>query len=98
MYSVRCRVPMASQLSERSRDAKPHSILVSVDRADNWTLLFLYVSTRDAIMASIHRNHGTVAALLADIKHQPDDVTQHSKTSFHETSYAPAHSASGKNR
>jgi hypothetical protein len=54
-------------------------------------MLLLHVSTRDAIMASIHRNHGAVAALLADIKHQPDDVT-------HETSYAPDRGASGKNR
>ncbi|PNF39081.1 hypothetical protein B7P43_G04352 [Cryptotermes secundus] len=53
---------------------------------------------KDAILASIHRSQGAVAALLTDIKQQPGDVTSETKTPLHETRYAPDHSASGKNR
>jgi hypothetical protein len=68
------------------------------EQGTQFIILLIYISTRDAIMASIHRNHGTVAALLTDIKQQPDDATPDTKTSLHETRYAPDHSASGKNR
>jgi hypothetical protein len=69
-----------------------------VVQTTQFIVLLIYIFTRDAIMASIHRNQGAVAALLADIKQQPDDVTPVTMTSLHETRYAPDHAASGKNR
>jgi hypothetical protein len=68
------------------------------EQTAQFILLPIYIPTRDAIMASIHRNQGAVAALLADIRQQPHDVTLDTMTSLHETRYAPDHSASGKNR
>lgn len=84
---------------------KPHSSTqecrqmnwLMTEQGTQFIMLLIYISTRDAILASIHRNQGAVAALLTDIKQQPDDVTPET-TPLHDTRYAPDHSASGKNR
>lgn len=85
---------------------KPHSSTqecrqmnwLMTEQGTQFIMLLIYISTRDAILASIHRNQGAVAALLTDIKQQPDDVTPETRTPLDGTRYAPDHSASGKNR